>query len=311
MNCFDPLRVLRYCASAIFATGMLLNPICTSGCDQERVQLTFDGRIKRDPVVLPDGQHIVYSTVTDEGFSRLMRLKLKDGSTELFQPDSNPDRELTVSADGSVYAFVYVTTDGQRGRVIVKDTVRSTTVTLEPGAFGLWPTLTPDGRRVAFTVDAGPVVCVDLSQLTGSITMKVEPKSAGAVSRLTEEAARYGDLWPKFSPDGSRIVFGSRRDDDFEIYIMNADGTAQQRLTSSPGVDAHPTFSPDGKRIAFTSNRDRDYEIYTMKTDGSDVRRITNKEGRDDFARWHPDGTRLIVVSYVAGHCDLFSIAVR
>jgi TolB protein len=312
VTCFDNRSRVGAPFFVVVTAIVLLSskPPASSGA-AEPVRLTFDGRVKRDPIVWPDGKQVTYTTVTNEGVSRLMRLNLSDGSTELFHPDENlPDRELTVSADGSVYAYVYVTPDGQRGRVIVKDTQQSTKMILEPGKFGLWPTLSPDGRHVAFTIDASVMVAVDLAKLQGSSTVTVEPRSGGAVSRLTYDDARYGDLWPKYSPDGKQIVFASRRDDDFEIYLMNADGSAQRRLTDSPGVDTHPSISPDGNRIVFTSARDRNYEIYTMKLDGSDLRRITNHPGRDDFACWHPDGKRLILVSQRQGRYDLYSINV-
>ena len=293
----------------LIAIGLAYGNSPATSCAAEPVRLTLDGRIKRDPVVWPDGKQVTYSTISNEGVSRLMRLNLADGSTALFHPDeSTPDRELTVSANGSVYAYIYVTPDGQRGRVIVKDKQQATRLTLEPGKFGLWPTLSPDGRFVAFTIDASTMVAVDLTKLQGSSTVKIDPKTAGAVLRLTYDGARYGDLWPKYSPNGKQIVFSSRRDDDFEIYLMNADGSDQRRLTKSPGVDTHPSFSPDGKRIVFTSTRDRNYEIYTMKFDGSDLRRITNHPGRDDFACWYPDGKRLIMVSQRRGRYDLYSI---
>ena len=103
-------------AICFVAVGIIFDSVHAADSEEEIVRLTFDGRVKRDPVFWPDGHSIVYSTVTDEGYSRLMRLKLSDGSTQLFQPESNlPDRELAVSANGSVHAFVYVTTDGQRG----------------------------------------------------------------------------------------------------------------------------------------------------------------------------------------------------
>lgn len=312
MSCFDKHSRFGAPVFVVLAAIVLLwiSLPATSGAD-ESVRLTSDGRVKRDPIVWPDGNQVTYSTVTNEGVSRLMRLNLSDGSTELFHPDENqPDRELTVSASGSVYAYVYVTPDGQRGRVIVKDTQQSTKTILQPGKFGLWPTLSPDGRHVAFTIDASVIVAVDLAKLEGSGTVNVEPKTAGAVSRLTYVDARYGDLWPKYSPDGRQIVFTSRRDDDFEIYLMKADGSDQRRLTDSPSVDTHASFSPDGERIVFTSARDRDYEIYTMKIDGTDLCRITNHPGRDDFACWHPDGKRLIMVSQRQGRYDLYSINV-
>jgi TolB protein len=281
---------------------------CTAA---EPTRLTTDGRVKRDPMVWPDGRFVSYSTVTNDGVSRLMKLDLEDGSTKLFHSDESlPDRELTVSADGSVYAYVYVTPDGQRGRIIVKRTQPTTRVTLEPGKFGLWPTLSPDGRHIAFTIDAGALVSVDLTKLPGSPTLVVEAKTSGPVLRLTDADATYGDLWPKYSPDGRQIVFASRRDDDFEIYLMNSDGSTHRRLTTSSGVDTHPNFSRDGKRIAFTSARDGNYEIYTMNVDGSDMRRITVNPGRDDFASWHPDGKRLIMVSQRKGRYDLYSVDV-
>ncbi len=309
-----PFRSLSF-GSPVFilliAIGLLFWQLpTTTSTAAEPIRLTTDGRVKRDPVVWPDGKQVTYSTVTNAGVSRVMRLNLADGSTALFHPDeSTPDRELTVSANGSVYAYIHVTPDGQRGRVIVKDKRQATKLTLEPGKFGLWPTLSPDGKYVAFTIDASTLVSVDLKKLQGSSTVKVEPKTAGAVLRLTYEGVGYGDLWPKYSPDGKQIVFSSRRDDDFEIYLMNADGSNQRRLTESPGVDTHPSISPDGKRIVFTSARDRNYEIYTMKLDGTDLQRITDNPGRDDFASWYPDGKRLIMVSQRQGRYDLYSIS--
>src|SRR6266496_4349583 len=53
-----------------------------------------------------------------------------------------------------------------------------------------------------------------------------------------------------------KIVFGSDRDGNVEIYIMNANGSGQTRLTSNPAVDAQAAWSPDGSKIAFASERD-------------------------------------------------------
>ena len=60
------------------------------------------------------------------------------------------------------------------------------------------------------------------------------------------------------------------RDGNYEIYVMNIDGSEQVRLTNNTAVDLEPSFSPDGFKIAFDSNRDGNYEIYIMNMDGSE-----------------------------------------
>jgi Tol biopolymer transport system component len=83
---------------------------------------------------------------------------------------------------------------------------------------------------------------------------------------------------PDWSPDGRRIVFGSLRGDaeDSEIYVMNANGAHQRRLTHDAGYDYGPDWSPDGKKIAFVED-DGNGEIWVMSANGrhparSDVR---------------------------------------
>ena len=114
--------------------------------------------------------------------------------------------------------------------------------------------------------------------------------------QLTTDRAFDGD--PAWSPDGTRIVFTSRRDTgDLEIYVMNVDGTGQTRLTSSPGDDQNPSWSPDGRRIAFDSMRDGNLEIYSMGADGSDVRQVTDHPALDAIPSWSPDSRRIVFVS--------------
>ena len=81
---------------------------------------------------------------------------------------------------------------------------------------------------------------------------------------------------PRPRPDGARIVFVSKRDGNAEIYVMNADGTNQTRLTQNGASDVTPVFSPDNKNIAFLSDREKsgEYKLYVMDADGANVRKI-------------------------------------
>ena len=98
----------------------------------------------------------------------------------------------------------------------------------------------------------------------------------------TGSAAVLGDdSMPDFMPDGRRIVFTSNRDQQGEIYVMNANGSGQKRLTRRAGDDWAPDVSPDGARIAFTQLPGT---IWTMNADGTGLRRLA--AGTD--ADWRP-----------------------
>jgi dipeptidyl aminopeptidase/acylaminoacyl peptidase len=82
---------------------------------------------------------------------------------------------------------------------------------------------------------------------------------------------------------------------NYEIYVMNPDGTGPIPLTNTTAEDRMPALSPDGEKIAFASDRDGQYAIYVMDSDGSNPTRLTNEPGMADFyPSWSPDGERLV-----------------
>ena len=114
-----------------------------------------------------------------------------------------------------------------------------------------------------------------------------------------------------WSADGRRIAFVTDRDGNPEIYVMNADGTDQTRLTTNPASDSYPTWSPDpsdAARIAFTSTRDGDPEIYVMHADGTDQTRLTFSAGVDQRPDWHPQGERIAFESFRDGNYELYAM---
>lgn len=98
---------------------------------------------------------------------------------------------------------------------------------------------------------------------------------------------------PVWSPDGTKLVFASDRDSNFEIYVRLADGT-EQRLTNHSADDFHPSWSPDGTLILFTSNRGGGYyQAYTMNQDGSNVQQVGVIANNVLYPRFSPDGSRI------------------
>lgn len=128
----------------------------------------------------------------------------------------------------------------------------------------------------------------------------------------------FHGVQPSFSPDGSRVVFTSQRDGggNSEIYIMNADGSNQTRLTNTPDLDEIlPTFSPDGTKILFTEWHDFEIlnftdEIFVMNADGSNRVQLTNDlgdpGGNNRDAKFSPDGSKIVFSSLRDGNTDVY-----
>jgi Tol biopolymer transport system component len=95
-----------------------------------------------------------------------------------------------------------------------------------------------------------------------------------------------------------KIAFVSDRDGNNEIYVMNADGSEQTRLTDNLGDDSAPSWSSDGTKIVFVRGVENDPgEIYVMNADGSEQTRLTNSPGFDSEPSWSPDGSKIAFMS--------------
>ena len=115
------------------------------------------------------------------------------------------------------------------------------------------------------------------------------------VRRLTHDSNNY--FFPRFSPDGSHILFYSQNGVDDEIYLMDITGANLVNLTQSPGNDRLPQFSRDGSMIVFMSDRDGNREIYIMNSNGSHQTRLTYNNSTDHSPQFSPDGKRVLFYS--------------
>lgn len=127
--------------------------------------------------------------------------------------------------------------------------------------------------------------------------------------------APFTNINPSWSPDERQIVFESRRHGRVQLYIVNADGTGERRLTWTKGDDTHPAWSPDGSRIMFDSTRDGNtWNLFEIRPDGTGLRRLTYPAGgaASQTARhpqWSLDGRWVVFDSNRDGDDEIYMIA--
>jgi TolB protein len=98
---------------------------------------------------------------------------------------------------------------------------------------------------------------------------------------------------PRFSPDGSQIVFNSDRGGSPQLYIMSASGGGARRISFGQGRYTTPVWSPTGEYIAFTKQEGGTFHIGVMRPDGSSERILTSSF-LDEGPTWAPNGRVLM-----------------
>ena len=97
---------------------------------------------------------------------------------------------------------------------------------------------------------------------------------------LTLLVLMFGGVCQVFAeaPTTPKILFTSRRDGNYEIYMMNPDGSEQVNLTQHPAIDLDAAWSPTGEQILFVSDRGGTRDLYLMDADGGNVRRVFKRK---------------------------------
>lgn len=151
--------------------------------------------------------------------------------------------------------------------------VRNISQSRGPDLLATW---SPDGSQIAY-----------VSERDGNAEIYLYLVETGITQRLTSNMAT--EWWPFWSPDGTTLAFSSNRDnppDDYNVYLMNADGTNPHRLTDHPAWDEFNHWSPDGEWIVFTSFRSGGGDIYIVHVESGTLRQITHHPALDNHALW-------------------------
>jgi Tol biopolymer transport system component len=278
-------QVVYTCFSAAAIKGDLFLLDVSSG----QVRRLTNGAWNFNPSWSQDGRRVAFASTRDGRFDIYVMdvasggiLRLTDGRGFNGYPSWSPDGQWIAfeSTRGGVvvppdppgyYPDIYVMrADGTDiHRVLSFRAVDSA------------PDWSPAGNRILFSSDRAGVF--DL--------YTVAPDGAD-LRRITDHGAAGGFAWvPRWSPDGSRVVFYSATSlgDRASIYWVAADGGELHRVTDAPAPrwDAWPDWSGDGRWITFTRGGG-DQQLFAVRPDGSDLTQLTADGGEKNTSRWRP-----------------------
>jgi len=121
------------------------------------------------------------------------------------------------------------------------------------------------------------------------------------------------DFSPRWSPDGSQIMFISARSGNFEIFLMNPDGTDPLQITEGDAPIFNAAWSPDGERIVYAfPTGEQSMELFIIDKDGlpESMVQLTDDGQFNTSPAWSPDGERIVFRSDRSGTPDLWMINV-
>jgi Tol biopolymer transport system component len=174
------------------------------------------------------------------------------------------------------------------------------TIRLTTGKRARDPAVSPDGRRVAFSMNehSHSVLAV----------MDLEP---GAPETVVWEGGRWDEAYmPAWSPDGTRIAMSAWRMGGYRdiVVVELASGKATD-ITHDRAVDMSPAWSADGKTLFFDSDRTGITNVYAYDFADRSTWQVTNVLGGAFYAKPSPDGTRIAFENAVpAGGYDLYEL---
>jgi TolB protein len=168
-------------------------------------------------------------------------------------------------------------------------------------SLNLHATWSPDGQQLAYTTYARGTPDIFVASLY----------EARAPARPAASPAEVHNYFPAISPDNTKMAFARAGGGNFDIWVVNRDGTGARNLTpNTPEWSENvPFWSPGGNQIIFTSDRSGSNQVYVMNAaDGLGVRRLTTAEAKTDRPRWAPAPFNYI--AFVTGGDRIHDVAV-
>ncbi|MEQ7873884.1 Tol-Pal system beta propeller repeat protein TolB [Sphingomonas sp. ASV193] len=113
-------------------------------------------------------------------------------------------------------------------------------------------------------------------------------------------------ITPRFSPDGSQLVYTSYIGRKPRVILLNTDNLTERLLIPGDHISFAPRFSPDGRQVVFSMAQNGNTDLYSVSLSGGAPRRLTVTPGADTAASYSPDGRKIVFESDRSGTQQLY-----
>ena len=308
------------CRAARFVTAGLVLSVGTMlvhAAEKQPLTLESITKVSRlsDVAASPDGKQIAFVS-NHSGGVKIWLVPVKGGEPQRLTSDQEgAENSPQWSPDGKQIAYLGAKSGQSDIYLVSVASHAATQVTNEKsGKHGIrW---SPDGKRIAYIGDRDKFQDLYV----------VDAGKAQTPRKLTQETNEWDEArWaPTWSPDSKQIAFVSSKSDYFadDLWLINIDGGAPEKLTSTITVMTDPQWSPDGKYIAMNAVERQEFwfddasDIYLLQMSGRNLHKLKMDQYVTDLngaihMDWGPDSRTLYFRFNVHGDMNIWAVNVE
>ena len=162
-----------------------------------------------------------------------------------------------------------------------------------------------DGTEVAYSNTGGPAEGYAFSSKLFRTLLKTKEEGAPAAIEVMPHTPSFLHGW---SPDNKELTYCGFRNIDgktaVDIYVVNADGSGEEKRLTNVGFNDGPEYSPDGKTIWFHSDRSGLMQVFRMDRNGENQIQMTHQDQNNWFPHISPDGEKILYIAYAKDALD-------
>jgi Tol biopolymer transport system component len=276
-------------------------------------QITFDEGIEEYPAWFPSGEELFFSRER-AGLRKLFRKNIVSGEESQLTFGDYDDIQATCSPDGRTVLFVRSRQPHVKlepgdvfgvfidGDIWAIDLASNKETRLVENAFN--PDYSQDGKRIAF----------DASWVGPRRIWVVDSQGHNPQQVTSDTSEAVGHVRPRWSPDGTKIVFQNIERTKFDVRIFDLTGGRSIWVTNDAVQDINPVWSPDGQHVYFSSYRGGGINLWRVRvsadgTPSSLPQQLTIGAGQDVEIAISRDGKRL-AFSILRQNADIWRLPV-